>query len=56
MQGIKKAISLEAIRGIPKLEITEGSICGDCHVGKQTRMSSSKVGTSGNLKGSYILT
>jgi len=39
MQGIKKAISLEAIRGIPKLEITEGSICGECQVGKQTRMS-----------------
>jgi len=39
MQGIKKVISLEAIRGIPKLEITEGSIYGEFQVGKQTRMS-----------------
>jgi len=29
MQGMKKAISLEAIRGIPKLQIIEGSICGE---------------------------
>jgi hypothetical protein len=36
MQGIKKAISPEAIRGIPKLEITNRSICGECQVGKQT--------------------
>jgi len=34
VQGIKKAISLEAIRGIPKLEITKGSICGECQIGK----------------------
>jgi len=39
MQGIKKVISLEAIKGIPKLEITEGSICRECQVGKQTRIS-----------------
>jgi hypothetical protein len=34
MQGIKKAISMEAIRGIPRLEITERSICGECQIGK----------------------
>jgi len=31
---MKKATSLEAIRGIPKLQIIEGSICGECQVGK----------------------
>jgi len=39
LQGMKKAISVEAIRGIPKLHIIENSICGECQVGKQTRMS-----------------
>jgi len=39
LQGMKKIISVEAIRGIPKLQITEGSICGEFQVGKQTRMS-----------------
>jgi len=36
---MKRAISVEAIRGIPMLNIAEGSICGECQVGKQTRMS-----------------
>jgi len=39
LQGMKKAISVEAIRGIPKLNIVEGSICGECQAGKQTLMS-----------------
>jgi len=50
MQGIKKAISLEAIRGIPKLEITKGSICGECQVGKQTRMSHPRLEHQGTSK------
>ncbi|KAK2449061.1 WD40 repeat-containing protein HOS15 [Trifolium repens] len=36
---MKKVVTAEAIRGLPKLKITEGSICGKCKIGKQTRMS-----------------
>jgi len=50
MQGIKKAISLEAIRGIPKMEITEGSIRGECQVGKQTRISHPRLEHQGTSK------
>ena len=32
-------MSSEAIRGLPDLKIVEGSICGECQIGKQTRMS-----------------
>ncbi|WJX12965.1 hypothetical protein P8452_03412 [Trifolium repens] len=39
LSGMKKAVTVEAIRGLPKLKITEGSICGECQIGKQTRMS-----------------
>jgi len=35
---MKKAISEEAIRGLPKLKIAEGNICGECQIGKQTKM------------------
>jgi len=50
MQGIKKAIALETIRGIPKLEITERSIFGECQVGKQTRMSHPRLEYQGTSK------
>jgi len=36
---MKKALSSESIRGLPDLKILEGSICGECKIGKQTRMS-----------------
>jgi hypothetical protein len=36
LKGMKKAISSEAIRGLPNLIIVEGSICGECQIGKQT--------------------
>ncbi|KAK2385091.1 putative mitochondrial protein [Trifolium repens] len=39
LKGMKKVISLEAIRGIPKLRIVEGKVCGECQIGKQVRMS-----------------
>ncbi|KAK2417459.1 putative mitochondrial protein [Trifolium repens] len=39
LKGMKKVISLEAIRGIPKLKIVEGKVCGECQIGKQVRMS-----------------
>jgi hypothetical protein len=36
---MKKALSSEAIRGLPDLKIIEGNICGECQIGKQTRLS-----------------
>ncbi|KAK2423598.1 cysteine-rich RECEPTOR kinase [Trifolium repens] len=39
LSGMKKAVTVEAIRGLPKLKITEGSICEECQIRKQTRMS-----------------
>jgi len=39
LKGMKKAISSKAIRGLPDLKIVEDSICGECQIGKQTRMS-----------------
>jgi len=39
LKGMKKALSSKAIRGLPDLKIVEGSICGECHIGKQTRIS-----------------
>jgi len=35
---MKKALSSEAIRGLPDLNIIEGIICGECQIGKQTKM------------------
>ncbi|PNX67413.1 gag-pol polyprotein, partial [Trifolium pratense] len=43
LKGMKKAIVKEAIRGLPKLKIDEGSICGECQIGKQTKMSHPKL-------------
>jgi len=36
---MKKTLSSEVIRGLPDLKIIEGSICGECQIDKQTRMS-----------------
>ena len=47
---MKRAISVEAIRGIPMLNIAEGSICGECQVGKQTRMSHPRLEHYGTSK------
>ncbi|KAK2453398.1 gag-protease polyprotein [Trifolium repens] len=43
LRGMKKAISTGAIRDLPKLNIEEGRICGECQIGKQTRMSHQKL-------------
>ncbi|GAU45850.1 hypothetical protein TSUD_371460 [Trifolium subterraneum] len=42
LKSMKKAISEEAIRGLPKLKIEEGNICGECQIGKQTKTSHQK--------------
>ncbi|KAK2404703.1 gag-protease polyprotein [Trifolium repens] len=39
LKGMKKAMSAEAIRGLPRLKIIEGKVCGECQIGKQVRMS-----------------
>jgi len=36
---MKRSISSEAIKGIPDLKIVHNSICGECQIGKQTKMS-----------------
>ncbi|CAJ2644227.1 unnamed protein product [Trifolium pratense] len=43
LRGLKKVIAEEAIRGNPKLKIEEGTICGECQIGKQTMVAHSRV-------------
>src|ERR1044072_65061 len=43
LKSMKKVIYEDAIRGLPKLAIEEGKICGECQIGKQTRMSHKKL-------------
>ncbi|MCH94211.1 gag-pol polyprotein, partial [Trifolium medium] len=43
LRSMKNAISEEAIRGLPKLKIEEGNICGECQIGKQTKMPHQKL-------------
>jgi hypothetical protein len=40
---MKKVIIEEAIRGLPKLKLEEGKICGECQIGKETKMSHKKL-------------
>ncbi|WJX62830.1 hypothetical protein P8452_47785 [Trifolium repens] len=39
LKGMKKAMSAEAVRGLPRLKIIEGKVCAECQIGKQVRMS-----------------
>ena len=43
LKRMKRIISMEAVRGIPKLKIEEGRVCGKCQIGKQTKMSHQKI-------------
>lgn len=43
LKGMKKVLSKEAVRGIPKLKIDEGRICGECQIRKPTKMSHKKL-------------
>ncbi|PNY01125.1 putative LRR receptor-like protein kinase, partial [Trifolium pratense] len=38
-----KAIAEEAIRGLPKLRIEEGIICGECQIGNQTKVGHPRI-------------
>ena len=40
---MKKNVSKDVNKGIPKLKIDEGKICSECQIGKQTRMSHKKI-------------
>ena len=39
LRGMKRIISMKAVRRIPRLHTDKGRVCGKCNVGKQTRMS-----------------
>ncbi|XP_045798006.1 uncharacterized protein LOC123892244 [Trifolium pratense] len=39
LRGLKKVIAEETIKGNPKLKIEEGTICGECQIGKQTMVA-----------------
>ncbi|MCH82370.1 gag-pol polyprotein, partial [Trifolium medium] len=43
LRGMKEAIVVEAVRGLPEFNIEEGTICGECQIGKQIKMSHPKV-------------
>jgi len=43
LKGVKKIMSEEAIRGLPKHNIEEGKVCGECQIGKQTKMLHPKI-------------
>lgn len=43
LKGMKKFVSKEAVRGIPKLKIEKGKVCGECQIGKKTKMSHPKL-------------
>ncbi|CAJ2661891.1 unnamed protein product [Trifolium pratense] len=43
LKSMKRAISEEAIRGLPNLQIQEDNICGECQIGKQTKVSHQKL-------------
>ena len=40
---MRKIISEEAVRGLPKMKIEQGKICGECQIGKQTKMPHKKL-------------
>ena len=43
LKSMKRIISEEAIRGMPKLRIEEGRICGECQIRKQTKISHKRL-------------
>lgn len=43
LKGMEKIMSKKAIRGLPKLKIKEGKVCGECRIRRQTNMSHPKL-------------
>ena len=50
IKGIKKVISVEAVRGFPNLKIEEGIIYGDFQIGNQKKTSHKKLQHLATLK------
>src|ERR1044072_5444928 len=40
---MKRIISEGAVRGLPKMKIEERKVCGECQIGKQTKVSHKKL-------------
>ncbi|XP_057444286.1 uncharacterized protein LOC130736472 [Lotus japonicus] len=43
LKSMKRIVAEEAVKGIPKLKIQEGKVCGECQIGKQVKMSHQKL-------------
>ena len=43
LKGMKRIISEDAVRGLPKMKIEEGKVCGECQIGKQTKVPHKKL-------------
>src|ERR1044072_8865593 len=43
LKSTRKIISEEAVRGLPKINIEQGKICGECQIGKKTKMPHKKL-------------
>lgn len=42
LKSMKKIVSEEVVKGFRKLMIEEGKVCGECQIGKKTKMSHKK--------------
>lgn len=47
---MRRIIHEEAVKGFPKLKIEEGKICGECQIGKQTKIPHKKLQHLSTLK------
>ena len=43
LKSMKRIISEEDVRGLPKMKFEDGRIYGECQIGKQTKMSHKKL-------------
>src|ERR1044072_5238622 len=43
LKSMRRIISEEVVRGLPKMKIDEGKICGECQIGKHTKMPHKKL-------------
>ena len=43
LKGMRRIITEDAVRGLPKLKIEDGKVCGECQIGKQVKVSHKKL-------------
>src|ERR1044072_2310093 len=43
LRSMRRIISEEVVRGLPKVKIDEGKICDECQIGKQTKVPHKKL-------------